>query len=245
MIIQNSVTKDNKGNIIYNEGQFLGPEGLIFLEEIDPHVSKNGRKRRKAMCLCHCGEPFPAMIQDIKSGATSQCKECGKAAVAAKNRTPERRALAAKNAKAATKANTQDGLSSSKLGHIHKAMVSRCYNHKDSRFSCYGREGVQVCEEWRPDKFGGLLSYSQARENYITWVEANLPWEEGMHIDKVYDAAGYRPGNLQILTGEDNSRKVQLRKQGITLFRLDSSPECSYATGTIQACGVTYSNCDD
>ena len=72
MIIQSSVRKVS-GRIVYNEGQFLGDNGLIFLEEVNPYVSPKGQKARKARFLCTCGEDFETLIASVRNGNTTSC----------------------------------------------------------------------------------------------------------------------------------------------------------------------------
>ena len=192
--------------IEYKSGDFIGENGLIYIEEVEPHVSPNGKKRRKARLLCICGEAFETIIYDVKCEKTRSC------GCVQKLRTAER--------------NAQDGLSQSPLGHAHREMVYRCYKPSHKGYHRYGGAGVTVYQNWLPKKYGGNCeTMSEARVNYINWVEANLPWEKGLHIDKIIDELGYRPDNLQILTSADNTRKAGLRKHGKYLYRTDDGSD--------------------
>lgn len=53
------------------EGDVLNSHNIIFIKEIDRHVDSSGRKRRKALFKCHCGELFESIIADVLKKRTS------------------------------------------------------------------------------------------------------------------------------------------------------------------------------
>lgn len=61
----------------YSKGDVIGPNGLIYIREVDPYISpKSGAPVRKAEFECpHCKERkhFEARIGYVKSGHTKSC----------------------------------------------------------------------------------------------------------------------------------------------------------------------------
>ena len=39
------------------------------------------------------------------------------------------------------------GLSHTRIDNIYKAIISRCYNENNNRYSVYGEKGIKVCNE--------------------------------------------------------------------------------------------------
>ena len=60
--------------IQYKKGDKLGPLNIIYIKEVEPHISPDGRKRRKAIFICpYCKKKFSSFIQDIKNGKIQSC----------------------------------------------------------------------------------------------------------------------------------------------------------------------------
>lgn len=63
--------------IEYSEGDIIGPNGLIYIKDVDPYVNpKNGRRERKAEFECpHCEgrKHFETRIIYAKNGHTKSC----------------------------------------------------------------------------------------------------------------------------------------------------------------------------
>ena len=59
---------------IYTEGEPVGKYGATFIQEIDPYVSPQGKKTRRAIFKCgFCGTAFMATIPNVKNNATKSC----------------------------------------------------------------------------------------------------------------------------------------------------------------------------
>ncbi len=59
--------------IEYTYNQVLGNNGIAYMKEIQPHISSSGRKRRKALFLCHCGKKYKSIINDVKHNNSKSC----------------------------------------------------------------------------------------------------------------------------------------------------------------------------
>jgi len=46
---------------------------FLILQEIEPHVEPSGRKRRRYLCLCKCGNKFKSLQTPLLSGSTKSC----------------------------------------------------------------------------------------------------------------------------------------------------------------------------
>jgi hypothetical protein len=53
------------------EGDIVNSHNIVFVKEIDCHLDSSGRKRRKALFKCHCGELFKSIIADVFKKRTS------------------------------------------------------------------------------------------------------------------------------------------------------------------------------
>lgn len=82
---------------------------------------------------------------------------------------------------------------------VWSAMLSRCYNKKDRKYSVYGAVGVTVCDSWK--------NY----QNYARWFEDN--YVEGCAVDKdmSYEKV-YAPENCEFIPVEINNLVVSCNK---------------------------------
>lgn len=53
------------------EGDIVNGHNIIFIKEIDCHVDISGRKRKKALFKCHCGNLFESILADVFKKRTS------------------------------------------------------------------------------------------------------------------------------------------------------------------------------
>ena len=115
--------------IEYQTGQEIN--GLVFIKEVEPHVKPSGRKERKAIFRCGCGNEFDSQIVNVKNGNTNSCG-CWKV-----DQVRERF--------------TTHGLSGHPLHRIWRHIKQRCNNPNDKGFQYYGGRGISICEEWSCD----------------------------------------------------------------------------------------------
>jgi hypothetical protein len=83
----------------------------------------------------------------------------------------------------------------SELG-SYRAMISRCYNPKDSSYNRYGLRGIKVYEPWR--------------KNFYKFLTDMGPKPEPKHkyaIDRIDSDKDYTPENCRWLSISENSKK--------------------------------------
>lgn len=97
---------------------------LTFLRYVDPHISPNGQKQKKALYKCECGGEKIALVSNVKSGS---CKSCG--------------------CMGRGKPKTH-GFSDNDLYAVWRNMKARCYNKNNRGYDRYGARGIYVCEDW-------------------------------------------------------------------------------------------------
>lgn len=84
-----------------------------------------GERRTKQLCQCECGSKKAVLTATLKSGRSSQCKDCGGVGV------------------------ITHGCHNHSLYYIWNGMVSRCHKEESCGYEWYGLRGITVCDEWR------------------------------------------------------------------------------------------------
>ena len=105
---------------------------LTVVQEVDAVVSpSNGKKYRRVLFQCECGETAVRRLEAVRSGASASCgclqretsREIGK--------------------------RTKHGMTNSSTYLSWCMMKQRCYNTKDSSYEQYGGRSIAVCSRWR------------------------------------------------------------------------------------------------
>lgn len=153
---------------------------------------KSGRKVRKWLCRCDCGNYKSIPIGDLRNG---KVKSCG---CLAKER--------------ATVANLQYGLSNKeKLYGVWQSLKKRCYNKHLKAYKYYGGRGISVCEEWKN-------SYPAFREWAYNngYQEIILPnGKNKLTIDRINNDGNYEPNNcrwVDMAIQNKNKRHNQIKE---------------------------------
>lgn len=114
---------------------------LTALKEAEPYVSPNtGRKSRKYLCQCSCGNQTTVKVSHLKNSAIKSCG-CLRDETASK-----------KWYKHGHTTNKQ----TSNTYYSWKAMKSRCDNHNDKQYKYYGGRGITYETRW--SKFENFLA---------------------------------------------------------------------------------------
>ncbi len=104
---------------------------LTVIEEAEPYISPNGKRRRCFACRCDCGETATVLLESLASGATRSC------------RCLQREVMAHSGHK-----NTTHGQTGSLTYKSWDSMRQRCCNPSDKDYPRYGGRGITVCQGW-------------------------------------------------------------------------------------------------
>ena len=160
--------------IEYTAGDFIGDEGLIYIEDVEPHVSPSGNKARRAKFLCGCGKEFESHIKSVKRNKTTSCG-C------------VHRELAAERGRAKCGENNSSWrVRGHYLYETWHGMMARCYNENASGYPHYGGRGITVCEWWHD---------SDVFLEFCDVVLGERP--EGYTLDRINNDKGYFPENVR------------------------------------------------
>ena len=103
------------------------------------------------------------------------------------------------------------GLSHTRIDNIYKAIISRCYNENNNRYSVYGEKGINVCNEWLSDK-----------KKFFDWA-FNNGYSENLTIDRIDPNGNYEPSNCRWVSckvqanNKTNNRIIEFDGQSHTL----------------------------
>ena len=85
--------------------------------------------------------------------------------------------------------------SNTRLQHIFKDMIARCYNSNNKSYKWYGGKGIRICDDWMRNP---MLFKQWAMQNGYT---------DTMTIDRLNPDIDYCPENCRWIPSEENSRR--------------------------------------
>lgn len=109
---------------------------LTLVQFTDYHITPSGRKFKKGLFTCDCGNTKETMIQSVRCGDTKSCGCLG--------------------SEINKKRCTTHGYSGTKIRTSWLHMIERCTNPKAPQYLNYGGRGIEVCSRWM-DSFDNFL----------------------------------------------------------------------------------------
>lgn len=94
-------------------------------------IPREGKKRRKWLCICDCGNERKVIRESLVTGYTSSC--------GCYSREKRIEAL------------TTHGKAETDEYGIWAGIKTRCFNNKTRAYPYYGGRGITMCEDWRND----------------------------------------------------------------------------------------------
>lgn len=143
------------------------------------------------LCECECGVRKPVLGTHLRRGAVQSCGCL---------RRDKTRAVALewKDRRDALPRIGQGPLRNHPLYRVWAGMVRRCENPKTRGWQSYGGRGVSVGAEWRHAPYA-----------FVVWAVMN-GWtqERRLVVDRIEASGDYEPGNCQMITQGENSRRA-------------------------------------
>lgn len=142
-------------------------------------------------CHCDCGNEIETRVTGVLSGKTVSC--------GCYRRSKEFIESVAKKSK-------KHGFSHTRIYHIYKGMIDRCYNENALYYKKYGGRGIRVCDNWlNKDNYEGL-------KNFYNWALDN-GYEKDLTIDRIDNDGPYAPWNCRWVT-----QTIQNINKGDTVY---------------------------
>ena len=82
----------------------------------------------------------------------------------------------------------------SRLRHILRGMMDRCFNENDRAYRWYGAKGIKVCDDW----INNPISFEE-------WA-INNGYDDSLTIDRIDENKDYCPENCRWINGKDNAK---------------------------------------
>ena len=123
------------------------------------------------------------------------------------------------------------GLSHTRVHHIWRCMLTRCYAPKTHAFEHYGGRGITVCEEWRNDFMA-----------FYTW-SMNHGYKDNLSIDRLNVDGNYEPGNCRWATMKQQANNKRNSKRIRYMGRIANMSELSKQFGIARTTIYTRLEC--
>lgn len=154
---------------------------LLSIYETKPHVLPCGKKPRRFLCLCNCGEYTEVALDNLRHG---RVKSCGCLQREKASRSQYKHGHTGNDKPTPTYMSWYN-------------MKQRCHNPNNDVYKYYGGRGITVCDGWL-DSFENFLEDMGERP-------------EGTSIDRINNDGNYDPSNCRWTTKKEQARNRRKR----------------------------------
>lgn len=131
---------------------------LVVIKEVDPYTKPSGQKTTMYECICDCGNYTIVSGTHLRNGHVQSCG-CLK--------------------------EEQERHGNTRLAHIWRNMIARCYNPNSKSYKNYGAKGITVCDSWKNDF-----------KIFEKWAYKN-DYSDNLTLDRIDNSKGYEPINCR------------------------------------------------
>ena len=149
---------------------------LEVIKEVEPKVYPNGRKIKKVLCKCDCGNEKILFLDAIKRGTTKSCGCLRKESTTDFNRRTK-------------KVHGHRQTKNTKTYTTWLSMKQRCLNPNHTFYSYYGGRNITICDRWK--------------SSFKNFLEDMGERPEGKTLDRINSNGNYEPNNCKWSTSKE------------------------------------------
>lgn len=179
---------------------------LVVISRDSDHVTKAGKKHKKFLCKCDCGESRSVLGVSLRAGRTLSCGCFHRDSSSARSLRHGHSGGAVMGKRSGTYSSWAQ-------------MRSRCNDPHANGYQNYGGRGIRVCERW--DRFENFLLDMGERPH-------------GCSIDRIDTNGNYEPSNCRWATREEQhantrrSRFIAVGDERLTIKQWSVKTGLSY-----------------